>query len=33
MVTQQNQCEGNIKSGEVRTCLITINDNIATAQR
>ena len=32
MVTQQNQCQGNINSGEVRTCLITINDNIATAQ-
>ncbi|MGE0243682.1 MAG: metallophosphoesterase, partial [Nitrososphaeraceae archaeon] len=26
-VIQQNQCEGNIKSGEVKTCLITINDN------
>jgi predicted phosphodiesterase len=25
-VSQQNQCEGNIKSGEVKTCLITIDD-------
>ena len=29
-ITQQNQCQGNIKSGEVKTCLITINDD-ATA--
>jgi hypothetical protein len=27
-VSQQNQCEGNIKSGEVKTCLITIDDVI-----
>lgn len=25
-VSQQNQCEGDIKSGEVKTCLITIDD-------
>jgi len=25
-VSQKNQCEGNIKSGEVKTCLITIDD-------
>ena len=29
-ITQQNQCQGNVKSGEVKTCLITINDD-ATA--
>src|SRR5215204_2466079 len=29
-ISQQNQCQGNIKSGEVNTCLITINDD-ATA--
>ncbi len=26
-ITQQDQCQGNIKSGEVKTCLITINDD------
>lgn len=25
-VYQQNQCEDNIKSGEVKTCLITLDD-------
>gem|GEM_PF-2555847 len=29
-VSQQNECQGNIKSGEVKTCLITLNDD-ATA--
>jgi predicted phosphodiesterase len=29
-VSQQNQCQGDIKSGEVKTCLITLNDD-ATA--
>ena len=31
-VSQENQCEGEIKSGEVKTCLITIDDDEATAQ-
>ncbi|MGZ5470454.1 MAG: metallophosphoesterase [Nitrososphaeraceae archaeon] len=32
-VSPENQCEGEIKSGEVKTCLITIDDdNEATAQ-
>jgi hypothetical protein len=29
-VSQQNECQGDIKPGEVKTCLITLNDN-ATA--
>jgi predicted phosphodiesterase len=29
-VSQQNQCHGEIKSGEVKTCLVTLNDD-ATA--
>ena len=29
-VSQQNECQGDIKRGEVKTCLITLNDN-ATA--
>jgi predicted phosphodiesterase len=29
-VSQQNECQGDIKLGEVKTCLITLNDN-ATA--
>jgi hypothetical protein len=29
-VSQQNQCEGDIKSGEVKTCLITIDDDVDT---
>ncbi|HET9805595.1 MAG TPA: metallophosphoesterase [Nitrososphaeraceae archaeon] len=29
-ISQQNQCEGQIKSGEVKTCLITLDDE-ATA--
>lgn len=33
IVTQQNQCEGNLTPGEVKTCLITINDEFATVQR
>ena len=32
-VSQENQCKGEIKSGEVKTCLITIDDdNEATVQ-
>jgi hypothetical protein len=31
-VSQENQCEGEIKSGEVKTCLITIDDDEATVQ-
>src|SRR5688500_7182140 len=31
-ISQQNECQGDIKPGEVKTCLITINDEaIATA--
>ena len=33
IVTQQNQCEGNLNPGEVKTCFITINDEFATVQR
>jgi hypothetical protein len=31
-VSQKNQCEGNIKSGEVKICLITIDDVDITRQ-
>ena len=31
-VSQENQCEDEIKSGEVKTCLITIDDDDTTAQ-
>jgi prealbumin domain-containing protein len=29
-ISQQNQCEGQIKSGEVKTCLITLDDEAKT---